>query len=498
MPDSRSALQTPGEYIMAEPASIIYIGIVGNDPKLETIVRTLASGELLSTFPEINILGIVGAAFPAHDKAPLFPDTRFFATAREMLSACPEINTLLIMEDNPHLVTTLRREVPPAISIIDPRVVSFLWEFIAQERFCPACRTDLFAARSMLRAVLDEVTDDILLLDTKRNILDVNKNVCTRLEQPREYFLGKPSWTAWGREAVSWDEKKDKDPFIQALATGKKSEGLQSRINALGKLQYYRIYVYPIADNNGTVTSFLEMRRDISDRTHIEKQLQQSEKMAALGELAAYIAHEIRNPLVSIGGFAGSLLKTESLPATILNKVQIIRDESERLDAILKGILNFAKPAPQTTDAVNANQIVEETMQLMGMGCDKQGVRLEMNLAPDLPLVLGRAEAIKQCLVNIVKNGIESMDKGGTLTVRTFFGNPFVHLEVTDTGTGISKENMEHIFNPFFSTKEQGSGLGLAMTKKIIEEMDGTVTLSSRKGKGTRVDLLLKKIQPAK
>ena len=475
---------------------IINIGIVGNDPKLDMILESIANQEMASIFPEIRIKGIAGAdPSPAQELLTRL-NSRIFPSARKMFAACPEINTVVVIEDNPELLQTLRQSTPPAISIIDARVTAFLWEFIVHERFCPTCRTDLFTAKSMLRAVLDEVSDDILLVDTKRNILDVNKNVCTRLEQPRNFFLGKPSWTAWGHEDVSWDEKRNKDPFTAALATGKKSEGIHSRINAQGKLSYYRIYVYPIADAKGTISSFLEMRRDISDRTHMEKQLQQSEKMAALGELAAYIAHEIRNPLVSIGGFAGSLLKTQSLPETILNKVQIIRDESQRLDTILKGILNFARPAPQSKDTINANLIVEETMQLMGMGCDKQGIRLEMDLSPDLPKVQGRAEAIKQCLINLVKNGIESMEKGGTLTIRTFFSAPVVHLVIKDTGTGISKQDMEQIFNPFFSTKEQGSGLGLAMTKKIIEEMDGTVTLSSIEGKGTRVELLLKKYAP--
>lgn len=479
----------------AEAKHTINIGIIGNDPKLDMILESIATQEMTSVFPEIRIQGIAGINPSPARELPTKLDARIFPSAREMLAACPEINIIVIIENNPELLQSLRQSIPPSISIIDDRVATFLWEFIVQERFCPTCKTDLFTAKSMLRAVLDEVSDDILLVDTKRNILDVNKNVCTRLEKPRDFFLGKPSWTAWGHEDISWDEKSNKDPFAAALATGKKSEGVHSRINAQGKLSYYRIYVYPISDASGTTSSFLEMRRDISDRTHMEKQLQQSEKMAALGELAAYIAHEIRNPLVSIGGFAGSLLKIEHLPKTILNKVQIIRDESQRLDTILKGILNFARPAPQSKDTINANLIVEETMQLMGMGCDKQGIRLEMDLAPDLPKVQGRAEAIKQCVINLVKNGIESMDNGGTLTIRTFFSPPFVHLLIKDTGTGISKENMEQIFNPFFSTKEQGSGLGLAMTKKIIEEMDGRVTLASIEGQGTQVELLLKKYE---
>jgi PAS domain S-box-containing protein len=477
---------------MAVRASSIHIGLVGIHAGLETFLRDCAEHAYGELYPEFDLTGIVGAGQKIDASLLDDLDMERVEDVPTLLMRRPETNVLAVLEDDPELLARVRSEIPPSVSLVDARVVSIFEDLVSRENLCPTCQSDLSTVQSMLRAVLDEVTDDILFVDTQGKILDVNKNVCARLGRSREFFLGKPREIVWEGDTKSWDDQYG-DPFDQALRTTAKSEGMHVRIDSQGRFVYYRVYVYPIVDRGSKVTSFLEMHRDISKRTHMEKQLQQSEKMAALGELAAYIAHEIRNPLVSIGGFAGSLLKNDSLSESVQKKIRIILDESKRLDTILRGILNFARPTPQKQDAVEVNRIVEETMQVMGMGCEKQGVRLKMDLTRDLASVHGRAEAIKQSLINVVKNGIESMDKGGELTVSTRDGESYVCIEVTDTGTGIEEEHLEHIFSPFFSTKETGSGLGLAMTKKIIEEMGGSVEVYSRKGQGTTMALLLRK-----
>ncbi len=477
---------------MAVHGPLIHIGIVGHHPQLKNFLRNCAEHAYGELSLEFDLTGIVASSRDID--ASVCDDLGMdrVEDVASLLARRPETNVLAVLEDDSELLARVRSEIPPSVSLVDARVVSILEDLVSREKLSPTCQSDLSSVQSMLRALLDEVTDDILFVDTQGKILDVNKNVCDRLGRPREFFLGKPRESVWDGSMESWDDQ-DEDPFDKALKTTAKSEGMHVHIDPQGTFSYYRIYVYPIVEKGSTVTSFLEMHRDISKRTHMEKQLQQSEKMAALGELAAYIAHEIRNPLVSIGGFAASLLKKDKLPESVQNKVQIILDESKRLDTILRGILNFSRPTPQKQDAVEVNRIVEETMQVMGMGCEKQGVRLKMELNRDLPSVHGRGEAVKQSLINVVKNAIESMHKGGELTVSTRDGDSYVSIEVTDTGTGIDEKDMEHIFSPFFSTKETGSGLGLAMTKKIIEETGGSVEVYSKKGQGTTMALLLRK-----
>ncbi|GAU08541.1 two-component system sensor histidine kinase NtrB [Desulfoplanes formicivorans] len=482
---------------MRRNSLLIGMGLVGKVSQIHEFIQRLDDHALQELFPEVFLTGVVVSE--QDTDAALIRDQGIAIShdVPALLAHRPDTKMLVVLEDDPDLLARLRKRIPATLSLVDARTVSILRDFVTRETYCPSCQNDLSTARSMLRTLLDEVADDILFVDTDGNILDVNKNVCERLGQPRSFFLGKPRRMAWDQHTLSWDEQ-DIDPFEQALRTSTKSEGMHVRIDRQGKLTYFRIYVYPILDDQSRVTSLLEMRRDISRRTHMEKQLQQSEKMAALGELAAYIAHEIRNPLVSIGGFAGSLLKMEELSPAALQKVQIILDESKRLDTILRGILNFARPTPHEHGMVEVNKIVEETMQVMGMGCEKQGVHLKLHLTRNLPPVHGRAEAIKQSLINVVKNGIESMGKGGELSVTTRDQGAYVSIEVVDTGTGIDTRHMEDIFNPFFSTKKNGSGLGLAMTKKVIEEIGGRIEVTSTKGQGTMVTLLLKKNNAAK
>jgi signal transduction histidine kinase len=259
-----------------------------------------------------------------------------------------------------------------------------------------------------------------------------------------------------------------------------------------GRVQYFRIYTYPIFNESGELTHVVEMRRDITSRTRIEQRLQQSERLAAIGELSTYIAHEIRNPLFAIGGFANSLLRSDRLGEDDRSKVRIILDESKRLDGILKSILNFARPTNAKTHEVDVNSVVRETMEVMNLGCKQQGICMHRNLSPGLARAKGDPELLKQCLINMIKNSIEAMEeKGGDLTVSTAMEENFIVIRVEDNGRGIPEENLPKVFNPFFSTKDKGSGLGLAMTKKIVDELGGRVELDSAPGAGTTISLYL-------
>ena len=128
-------------------------------------------------------------------------------------------------------------------------------------------------------------------------------------------------------------------------------------------------------------------------------------------------------------------------------------------------------------------------MEVMRIGCQNKGIETVLAFDDRIAKVKGDGEMLKQCLINMIKNAMEAMPKGGTLTMRTSMTRTHVRLEVIDTGRGIPRELRDKVFNPFFSTKEQGAGLGLPMTKKIIEEMGGKVELHSREGKGTRIVL---------
>lgn len=352
------------------------------------------------------------------------------------------------------------------------------------------CALDLAQERTLLSSVIDQIPDDIVILDGSSCVVDVNRAVLDRLGGGRADYLGRPCWKALsGFKGIC--EPQGDVSLWENVRKGGKSEQVHTVVDDKGRLQYFRVYTYPVLDGGGELANVVVLRRDITQGTYMERRLQQSEKLAAVGELSTYVAHEIRNPLFAIAGFANSLLRTASLDEKARAKVSIILEESNRLDKILKSLLNFSRPTQGLEGQVDLCLVARQTMELMALGCQKQGISVELDLSGDLPMAKGDPELFKQCIINMVKNSMEAMPEGGSLTLRCFMRGDNLVLEVADTGRGIPSENLDHVFNPFFSTKDKGSGLGLAMTKKILDEIGGSVELESEVGKGTSVRLVL-------
>jgi two-component system sensor histidine kinase HydH len=233
--------------------------------------------------------------------------------------------------------------------------------------------------------------------------------------------------------------------------------------------------------------------KDLRERKHMEEELLRSERLAILGKMAAHISHEIKNPLMVIGGFARQVLKDPaSDPEKNREKLRIIVDEVLRLEAFLVEVGNYAKfSEPQKTPG-DLNALIQETCLRLEPSMHESNIELSLQLDPNLPQVPFDPAHLRQVILNIAKNGIEAMEGGGTLTITTGRQEERVFVEIGDTGVGIPPEVREKIFQPFFSSKPKGSGLGLAISQKIIEAHQGEITLDSEPQKGTRVTIFLK------
>ncbi len=444
--------------------------------------------------PRMRLAACSGHSPAPHDqelgarKTPRFPDPE------AMVAAHPDINLVVDLSGNPEAVRTLRRILPPSVALLDRSSTVFLCCLLVMSEVSGQCQTDLRGSRNLLNTIIDELPDDIFFLDDQGRILDVNRQVCQRhgldkqalLHQSSSAVPAGPGQVACGTAQREW-------PVLATIANQREQESLQTWMDEQGRVHYYQVTAYPVFGETGQVHRIIEVRRDITLRTEMEKRLQQAEKLAAIGELSTYIAHEIRNPLFAIGGFANSLLRSQELSENNREKVRIILEEAKRLDKILKNIINFARPTSSELAEVDANLIVAETVQVLGIGSQKRGVTLDIRLGEEVPHIRADAELLKQCLINLIKNALEAMPDGGRLTVTTAMEHRQVLISIEDTGYGIPVEIQDKIFNPFFTTKktESGAGLGLAMTKKILSDLGGDLRLSSRPGKGTQVVLLL-------
>ncbi|HEX9135313.1 MAG TPA: ATP-binding protein, partial [Nitrospirota bacterium] len=209
------------------------------------------------------------------------------------------------------------------------------------------------------------------------------------------------------------------------------------------------------------------------------------EKMAALGAMMAEITHEIRNPLVSIGGFARRLAKKVQ-DGEEKKYIDIIMSEVTRLEGIIQDNLLYIKEvAPQLSES-DLNSVVQEILTLYEDEIGQRNIRLESSLSPSFPCVMIDVSQIKQAIINIIKNAMEAMENGGVLTIRTYplSDTHEAAIEIGDTGPGISAKTMHNIFNPYFSTKPRGTGLGLPITNRIIKAHNGKIEIRNKENGG--------------
>ena len=240
-----------------------------------------------------------------------------------------------------------------------------------------------------------------------------------------------------------------------------------------------------------------KIQKTTADLRKTEAQLIRSEKLAALGQLAAGIAHEIRNPLTSINILIHSL--TENLPTkdSRWEDLKVIEEEILRINEIVNQFLRFAKPAPPLLDKTDLIPIFEETLQLLRPQIEKGKIAVQKEFEP-LPLITVDREQIKQVILNLLMNAIQAMPGGGQLNMSGRFSRDgyWVELTVQDSGVGIPPEDLDKLFDPFFSTKEGGIGLGLSIAHRIIDQHHGKIEVESNPGKGTLFTISLPVFTP--
>lgn len=235
-----------------------------------------------------------------------------------------------------------------------------------------------------------------------------------------------------------------------------------------------------------------KIKRTMEDLNRVEAQLLRQEKLAALGQLAAGIAHEIRNPLTSINILIQSMREKLPIENAFQEDLKVIEEEIGRINEIVEQFLRFAKPSPPLFEKTEVFPILEETLQLLRPQIEKSRISVKKEFYPLPPMTIDK-EQIKQVILNILLNAIQAMPEGGHLILggRVSEDGDGVKLWIKDSGVGIPSEVMNKLFDPFFSTKESGMGLGLSIAHRIIDSHHGKIEVESTPGKGTLFTLFL-------
>ncbi len=264
-----------------------------------------------------------------------------------------------------------------------------------------------------------------------------------------------------------------------------------SVLNPQGRIQALQLNSLSVLDKEGQVSGRMVLIQDVSQIKSLQEELRRSERMAALGKMAAGVAHELRNPLSSIKGLALVLRSRFQHKGSDQETADILVQEVERLNRSIGELLDYARPQKLIKKKLHPAEMVDKAVSLIRMDAEAVEILITTRVEKNVPVLLADPDKLSQVLLNLFLNAIQSMSQGGRLDIEVAVVGKCVLITVRDNGGGISKEDLPRIFDPYFTTKPEGTGLGLAMSLKIVEEHGGTMTVTSEEGVGATVVVAL-------
>ena len=337
-------------------------------------------------------------------------------------------------------------------------------------------------ALTILQGAIENTNEGFVTIDEDHRVVIFNREAERIFGINREEILGKdlgvilsPQCSQGHRTAVARYLDTRKPRLI-----GHQSEFLTARQNG----ELFPLSISFSVSNIGEKTFFTGIIRDLTETKALQEQVLKSERLAALGQLVAEVSHEIKNPLVMIGGYARQLQRSVQDPKGHA-KLQIIVDEVRRLETLVGELRDLYRPKALSLETIDIAVLLKEVRDLIQEDAQNKQIEVVLNIPPAPVMVEGDKDKLKQVILNLSRNGMEAMDQGGKLTVRARCLEDQLEITVTDEGPGIPEPELEKIFVPFYTTKKQGTGLGLSVSKRIIEEHRGcSFSLASGREKG--------------
>ncbi|MDQ0191193.1 PAS domain S-box protein [Alicyclobacillus cycloheptanicus] len=381
----------------------------------------------------------------------------------------------------------LRMDLLRLLALIVTFALLILFWSLTERKLWKRQQAAIQTSEQRYRSLVDNNEDIVLFVDTKGLIQSANPSVETILGYAPEALLQTPYWML-----IDPAHHADSHHRYLRVMQGESQNVFLTLLHRNGsKVEVHEKKIPAIV--NDVVTGFFVIVRDRTAQRAAEELLIKSERLSAAGDLAAGIAHEIRNPLTALKGFVQLMQSSRSEYDQYLT---IMTDELNRIDTIVSELLVFAKPAEPHLVRHDLRRVVPEVVELLSPQSVLGGVTLQTTLPDDAADVICDPNRIKQVMVNVIKNAMEAMAEDGgqiSITMQSAAGanRSTVTLTICDDGPGIPEAVLAHVGEPFYTTKAAGTGLGLMVSRKIIEAHNGVLHVTSRVGEGTQVEIVL-------
>ena len=404
-----------------------------------------------------------------------------------------DIDLIIELTGNMDIYNDILNKKKKTVRAIANRTAQLFWEISRISTLQKKTSQELQETRARYKSVINElIQEDVLVIDFNYHIVDINDCLLNKLGLKREEVIGRHCYEITHRQNQPCSGEHHPCPLVQTLKTEQPTQTTHVHLDKDDKEIYYSISTYPLREDDSIIGA-IEISRDITNDINTQKAMMQQEKLASVGRLSAGVAHEINNPLTTI--LTTAMLIQEELDPQDPNypELETITKETLRCRKIVASLLDFARQSTPSRKECDLNNIVQESVVLTNKQAAFSDLTLTCELAENVPPIHLDTGQIQQSIINLIINAIEATAAGGAISISTFYRPELesIEISVSDTGEGISEDNIVKIFDPFYTTKDSGNGLGLAITHGIIEQHNGTIDVDSKLGRGTTFRITL-------